>query len=52
MVLATFGNRNVQIFNRDWYAPTDGYYEPPAGPGFGYELDGGRIKADSRTDFA
>jgi len=34
---------NVQYFYRDWYAPKGGYYEPPAGPGFGYELDEGKI---------
>ena len=43
VVLDSFGNANVQYFYRDWYAPKDGYYEPPAGPGFGYELDEGRI---------
>ena len=32
-------NANVQYFFRDWYAPVDGYFQPPAGPGFGYELD-------------
>jgi hypothetical protein len=42
--LATFGNANVQYFYRDWYEPTDGYYAPAAGPGFGYELDEGKIK--------
>ena len=36
VVLATFGNANVQYFYKDWYAPKDGYFEPPAGPGFGY----------------
>jgi L-alanine-DL-glutamate epimerase-like enolase superfamily enzyme len=44
MVSATFGNANVQHFYRDWYEPQDGYYEPPSGPGFGYELDESKIK--------
>jgi L-alanine-DL-glutamate epimerase-like enolase superfamily enzyme len=34
----------VQIFYRDWYEPKDGYYQPPAGSGFGYELDEDKIK--------
>ena len=38
-------NANVQWFYRDWYAPKDGYFEPPAGPGFGYELDEAKIKS-------
>ena len=37
-------NANVQYFYRDWYEPKDGYYEPPAGPGFGYELDEGKVR--------
>ena len=45
MVLATFGNANVQHLYRDWYGPTDGHDEPPAGPGFGYELDEGKIRS-------
>ena len=45
MVLATFANANVQHFYRDWYAPKDGYYQPPSGPGFGYELDERKIKS-------
>jgi L-alanine-DL-glutamate epimerase-like enolase superfamily enzyme len=36
-------NANVQYFYRDWYAPKAGYYELPAGPGFGYELDERKI---------
>lgn len=36
-------NANVQYFYRDWYAPKNGYFEPPAGPGFGYELDEHKI---------
>ena len=43
MASTTFGNANVQYFYRDWYEPKDGYYEPPAGPGFGYELDESKI---------
>ena len=38
-------NANVQYFFRDWYEPKDSYYEPPAGPGFGYELDGRSIRS-------
>ncbi len=38
-------NRNVQYFYKDWYEPKDGSYEPTAGPGFGYELDEGKIKS-------
>jgi hypothetical protein len=45
VVSATLGNANVQYFYQDWYAPKDGYYEPPAGPGFGYTLDDGKIKS-------
>ncbi|HZO31741.1 MAG TPA: hypothetical protein VFH48_37750 [Chloroflexota bacterium] len=44
MVLATFGNANVQYFYRDGYAPKDGYFQPPVGPGFGYELDERKVK--------
>jgi hypothetical protein len=44
VVSTTFGNANVQWFYRDWYAPKDGSYELPSGPGFGYELDEGKIK--------
>jgi L-alanine-DL-glutamate epimerase-like enolase superfamily enzyme len=36
-------NANVQYWYRDFYAPKDGYFEPPAGPGFGYELDEAKI---------
>lgn len=41
-------NANVQFFYRDLYAPVNGYFLPPAGPGFGYELDAGKIR--SRTE--
>jgi L-alanine-DL-glutamate epimerase-like enolase superfamily enzyme len=34
----------MQIIYRDWYAPKDGYFEPTAGPGFGYELEESKIK--------
>jgi L-alanine-DL-glutamate epimerase-like enolase superfamily enzyme len=47
MVLATFSNANVQWFYRDWYAPQNGYFELPAGPGFGYELDDAKIRMRS-----
>jgi len=47
-MLATLVNANVQCFYRDWCEPKAGYYPLPAGPGFGYELDEGKIK--SRTD--
>jgi hypothetical protein len=47
-VVATLGIANVQYFYRDWYEPKDGYYELPAGFGFGYELDEGKIT--SRTE--
>ena len=32
-------NHNVQYFYKDFYQPVDGYFHPPSGPGFGYELD-------------
>jgi L-alanine-DL-glutamate epimerase-like enolase superfamily enzyme len=38
----------VQYFYRDWYEPRSGYYQPPAGPGFGYELDEEKVR--SRTE--
>ena len=41
----TFGTANVQYFYRDFYRPTGGYYLAPAGPGFGYELDEGKIRS-------
>jgi hypothetical protein len=34
----------VQYFFRDFYAPVDGYFPPPAGPGFDYELDPTKIE--------
>jgi L-rhamnonate dehydratase len=37
-------NLNVQYFFKDFYQPVGGYFEPPAGPGFGYELDEGKIE--------
>ena len=39
-----------RYFYRDWYEPKDGYYLPPAGPGFGYELD--EAKITSRAELA
>ena len=43
MVVATFINANVQWWYQDYYAPKNGYFEPPTGPGFGYELDESKI---------
>ncbi|MCC6627637.1 MAG: hypothetical protein IT340_09570 [Chloroflexi bacterium] len=40
---AVKGNANFQYFYADRYAPVNGYFEPPAGPGFGYDLDPARI---------
>jgi L-alanine-DL-glutamate epimerase-like enolase superfamily enzyme len=45
MVLGIYWHANIQHFYRDWYEPKDGSYEPPAGPGFGYELDEGKIRS-------
>jgi L-alanine-DL-glutamate epimerase-like enolase superfamily enzyme len=50
VVLATFVNANVQHFYKDWYEPKSGYFEPPAGPGFGYELDESKIR--TRTELS
>jgi len=36
-------NHNVQYFFTDFYEPVDGYFQPPSGPGFGFELDPGKI---------
>lgn len=36
-------NHNVQYFYKDFYEPVNGYFELPPGPGFGYELDPGKI---------
>lgn len=36
-------NHDVQYFWKDFYEPKNGYFEPPAGPGFGYELDPEKI---------
>lgn len=38
-------NANVQYFYQDVYAPKDGYFEPPGGPGFGYALDESKIRS-------
>jgi L-rhamnonate dehydratase len=37
-------NANVQWFFKDFYQPRDGYFDPPTGPGFGYELDEAKIE--------
>jgi L-alanine-DL-glutamate epimerase-like enolase superfamily enzyme len=42
LVSTTCGDANVQYFYRGRYEPKDGYFQLPAGPGFGYELDEGR----------
>jgi hypothetical protein len=34
----------AQWFYKDVYEPEGGYFEPPAGPGFGYELDEAKIE--------
>jgi L-alanine-DL-glutamate epimerase-like enolase superfamily enzyme len=36
-------NANIQYFFTDIYAPQNGYFEPPTGPGFGYTLDPTKI---------
>ena len=36
-------NHDVQYFYRDFYEPRDGYFHPPDGPGFGYDLDPDKI---------
>jgi L-alanine-DL-glutamate epimerase-like enolase superfamily enzyme len=36
-------NHNVQYFYRDFYAPVDGYFNVPDGPGFGFEIDPDKI---------
>ena len=36
-------NPNSQHFYRDFYQPVKGYFELPAGPGFGYALDPEKI---------
>lgn len=43
-------NANVQYFYTDVYAPVDGHFLPPSGPGFGYALDERKIK--SRAEIA
>ena len=37
-------NQNVQYFFKDFYQPEDGYFQPPAGPGFGYEIDSDKVE--------
>ena len=44
-VLATCSTATATWFCRDWYVSKNGYYELPAGPGFGYELDEAKIKS-------
>jgi L-alanine-DL-glutamate epimerase-like enolase superfamily enzyme len=36
-------NHNTQYFYKDFYQPVDGYFCLPPGPGFGYELDYGKV---------
>ena len=36
-------NHNAQFFYQDFYEPEGGYFRPPSGPGFGYELDPAKI---------
>ncbi len=36
-------NHNVQFFFTDFYEPMGGYFLPPQGPGFGYQLDTSKI---------
>ena len=37
-------NHNTQHFFKDFYQPVDGYFQPPSGPGFGYEIDPGKVR--------
>ena len=32
-------NAHRHYLYRDYYAPVDGYFDPPRGPGLGWELD-------------
>ncbi|MCC6175417.1 MAG: hypothetical protein IT305_08970 [Chloroflexi bacterium] len=43
-------NLNVQYFYKDWYAPVNGHFLPPSGPGFGYELDDAKIRSRVELD--
>ncbi len=36
-------NHNAQFFFTDFYEPQNGYFVPPAGPGFGYVLDPDKV---------
>lgn len=36
-------NHNFQFFFQDFYAPVNGYFELPTGPGFGYALDPDKV---------
>lgn len=45
--LGEFGiklNHIFQYFYKDFYMPVDGYFQLPAGPGFGYEIDWGKVR--------
>ena len=37
-------NHNVQHFFKDFYQPIDGWFQPPAGPGFGYEIEPDKVE--------
>ncbi len=41
-------NHNFQHFFKDFYEPVNGYFEPPAGTGFGYAIDPDKVI--SRTE--
>lgn len=43
-------NHNVQYFFEDFYAPVDGWFSPPEGPGFGYAID--EAKVEERIEVA
>jgi L-alanine-DL-glutamate epimerase-like enolase superfamily enzyme len=36
-------NHNFQFFFKDFYEPVNGYFELPAGTGFGYEIDPAKV---------
>jgi len=36
-------NANAQFFYTEFYEPREGYFQPPSGPGFGYELDPNKV---------
>ena len=37
-------NHNVQYFFKDFYRPVGGFFQPPSGPGFGYEIDPEKVE--------